>query len=731
MSAGFGNRENIVNSLVPPSAQIAARVRSEREIPSDFTRTILLLLGLAAVIAGSADRSLATELDPSIEEILIKGQDTGAADLFVVTPDRATPNAPDTAAMMQLVPGGGVVNNGPLSGQVQYRGMFGYRVGVRIDGMYISPGGPNWMDAPLHYAPRMLLESLTVARGIASVSAGAEIIGGSAHAKLKRSQFTEDEAFAISADAHISGRTVDSSIAGGGILSLANDRHRFQLVGTAEVGDDLRAAAGRIVPTEFERYTYGGGYGLRLAEDQEIGVSYRHNDTGPTGNPALPMDIKKINTEIANFEYSGNWLGAELVASAYYMDVDHVMNNFGLRTPPASPTRFRSTHATSNGIGYEAKASLPFYNGTLAFGTDGFLVEHDVDISNPNNSAFFVRNFNDVDRDRYSLFSEWKRDLGERWKLELGVRYSLVHMDAGSVDALPARMLPPPQRLRDAFNAADHEEFDHLVDAVVKVSVEPWNGWRFELSGGRKTRAPSYLERYAWLPLQASSGLADGHNYVGDIGLDPEESYLVDLGVEWRHANFYIAPRAFYHWVDDYIQGVPSTNPDVIAVSTPNGDPTPLVFSNVEAEFWGVDVPYAVRLPLNVQLDGTLSWVRAKRRDINDNLYRITPLRGRTTLSYLGDGWKVAVEGVYAARQNHVSATNGESPSGGWGVMNLFATWEAYEGIELEIGGDNVLDNDYAPHLAGTSRINSSGVSMGERLPGPGWSFYGRLTARF
>jgi len=91
----------------------------------------------------------------------------------------------------------------------------------------------------------------------------------------------------------------------------------------------------------------------------------------------------------------------------------------------------------------------------------------------------------------------------------------------------------------------------------------------------------------------------------------------------------------------------------------------------------------------------------------------------------------VAVEGVYAARQSHISATNGESPTGGWGVMNLFGTWEAYEGVELEIGVDNVLDNDYAHHLAGTSRINSSGVSMGERLPSAGWGFYGRLTGRF
>jgi iron complex outermembrane receptor protein len=579
----------------------------------------------------------------------------------------------------------------------------------------------------------MLVESLTVERGIASVSAGAETIGGSARASLKSSQFTDDAKFAISGDVQISGRTVDSSVAGGGILSAANDRHRFHVVGTAEVGDDMRASAGRIRPTEFERYTYGGGYGLRLGNEQDLGFSYRHNDTDKTGTPALPMDIHYVNTEIAKIDFEGSWRGVNLTANVYYMDVDHVMDNFSLREPPEMPAGFRSSDATSDGFGYEAEASFPLWDGALTFGTDGHLANHEMGISNPNNPDFFVRNFNDVDRDRYSLFSEWKGDLSEQWSFELGVRYSLVRMDAGTVDALPAQNMPAAGRLRDAFNAADREEFDHLVDAVVKLAVEPWAGWRFELSGGRKTRSPSYIERYAWLPLEVTAGLADGNNYVGDIGLDPEESYLVDFGVEWRGDRFYIAPRAFYHWVDDYIQGVPVllSNEDVRLVSELNGDSTPLVFSNVEAELWGIDVPYALRLPLNLQIDGTVSWVRGKRREINDDLYRITPLRGRTTLSYLGNGWTVAVEGVYAARQSHVSMTNGESPSGGWGVMNLFATVEPYDGFELEIGVDNVFDADYAPHLAGTSRIDSSGVSMGERLPGPGWSFYGRLTARF
>ena len=112
ISAEFGDRENIVNSLVQSSVQIAAQRRLGRELWANFARAILALGVLTAATVGYAEENLAGEPDESIEEILIKGQDPGAPELFVVTPNRATPNAPDSAEMMQLIPGGGVVNNG-------------------------------------------------------------------------------------------------------------------------------------------------------------------------------------------------------------------------------------------------------------------------------------------------------------------------------------------------------------------------------------------------------------------------------------------------------------------------------------------------------------------------------------------------------------------------------------------------------------------------------------------
>jgi iron complex outermembrane receptor protein len=81
----------------------------------------------------------------------------------------------------------------------------------------------------------------------------------------------------------------------------------------------------------------------------------------------------------------------------------------------------------------------------------------------------------------------------------------------------------------------------------------------FNLDIGSKTRAPSYQELYLWLPLQATGGLADGRNYIGNLDLSPERSNEIVLGLDWSGDRFSISPQAYYRDVSDYIQGVPAT----------------------------------------------------------------------------------------------------------------------------------------------------------------------------
>jgi iron complex outermembrane receptor protein len=82
--------------------------------------------------------------------------------------------------MLKKMPGANINKNGELTGIAQYRGMFGDRISV---------AGPNTMDAPLSYAPVALLESLTINRGITTVSSAQETIGGYIQAKTYSGDF--------------------------------------------------------------------------------------------------------------------------------------------------------------------------------------------------------------------------------------------------------------------------------------------------------------------------------------------------------------------------------------------------------------------------------------------------------------------------------------------------------------------------------------------------------------
>ena len=64
-----------------------------------------------------------------------------------------------------------------------------------------------------------------------------------------------------------------------------------------------------------------------------------------------------------------------------------------------------------------------------------------------------------------------------------------------------------------------------------------------------------------------------------------------------------------------------------------NGDPTPLQFENVEAEIQGFDTDWGYELNQDWLLSGTATYVRGKRRDVNDNLFHIAPPRASAALT--------------------------------------------------------------------------------------------------
>jgi iron complex outermembrane receptor protein len=405
------------------------------------------------------------------------------------------------------------------------------------------------------------------------------------------------------------------------------------------------------------------------------------------------------------------------------------MTNYHLRMPPMNPAMYRRNTTDVTNLGF----SLALTAGLWRLGIDGHDERHNSWIDNPENPMFFVDNFNDAERRLVGLFVERNLVFTDSLSLELGVRYNRITSNAGEIDATPAMMgMPPAVALRDGFNNADREVVDDNLDLVAKLRYAVNPSFSLQLGAARKTRAPAYQERYLWLPLQATAGLADGRTYTGRVNLKSEIAREVEAGFDFENGRFHIAPRIFYRDVQDYIQGTTSSNPAAVMfvrmMNALNGtsNPDPLEFNNIDAEFYGIDLDWGVQLSERWSLEGVVNYVRGQTD--SDDLYRIPPLNGLIALTYTRARWGASVETLFADGQSKVASFNGEPTSSGSAVFNLRGFWHATRKVRLSAGVDNLADRVYSDHLAGINRVNGNpAIAPGERLPAYGRNFFARL----
>lgn len=671
---------------------------------------------LAAADEGGEDRQ---------EQIVVVGERVYPV---VDTVAPSTEEAVDTAELLKQLPGANLNANGPLSGLAQYRGLSGDRVAVSLDGLSMVTGGPNAMDAPLSYASPLLLEHMSLERGIPSVSSALESLGGHISVDYDRGEHGEGPDWRLAGQAQA--RYVTNGDLGSGAMRLvgANDRHKLALLAQRDRADDLDFPGGDLTPTRLERDRYDLSY-VHRADETRVGVYAGRLETSDSGTPALPMDIRWIDTDLqgADIELELGETALEIALSR--SDVSHAMDNFSLRTPPANPMGYRFAHAIADGLSWRIGTRTESESGQWRIGLDGKTAEHTATITNPNAAAFRIENFDRAERDLVGAYVQWNGSRGP-YDIEAGLRVNHIEVGAKPVAASIPAMNPMMQMmaanaalLADAFNDADLDRSHTNVDAVVKIGRLVGDGHSVYVELGRKTRAPSYQELYLWLPLESTGGLADGRSYIGNPALDSEVSLEVNAGTSWRRDDAWFAPQIFYKEVSGYIQGEPTSNAVANAVAGMMTGAPALEFTNTDAEIYGFDLAGGYYLSEQLVLEGVLSYTRGRRKDIDDDLYRLAPLNGRLSLTFEAEDWSARIEGVAYAAQEKVAAFNDEKPTSGYGLVNASARWRLRQDVLLTAGVRNLFDRRYRDHLVGYNRVAAADIPVGERLFGTGRSF--------
>jgi len=267
-----------------------------------MTSTLMLSAAALALQAGAPvpdENQAAPARSVFIDVITVNGRSVDTQSDTVIALN-APPSEPDAAALLARLPGAALIDNGALSGQVQYRGLFGPRVAVAINGQRFASGGPNLMDPPLHYAPAPLLDRIELTRGPAPVSMGPSL-SARANAVLKSIPYADGaEGLQASADVTAITRSVDESLAVGGVAGIATQRQRVEVLASHETGGELDTPLGTLDSAQHQRIVLGVGYAARLSDAIEVELELRRQETGPTGNPPFPMDIRYFDKHDAH-----------------------------------------------------------------------------------------------------------------------------------------------------------------------------------------------------------------------------------------------------------------------------------------------------------------------------------------------------------------------------------------------------------------------------------------------
>lgn len=657
--------------------------------------------------------SLSAVADAVIEQITVVGEASQATAIVSTTAD--APTAPDLSDTLERLPGVFINGNGPVTSILQYRGMFGDRVNISIDGASVAGAGPNAMDSPVSYIQSASAPTLSIYRGIAPVSAGYETIGGAVTVKSQGPQFAESEAIDFTGGFTFGGVHNGDRQYLQGNASVATDTLFFGISAQDQTGDDAEDGLGRIIPqTGFERNSFQIDAGATFGA-HTISAQLTRIDTGPSGTAALAMDIDYIDSDLYRVNYQYEQEDMAFLITLYGNDSAHGMDNYRQR-PNMMPAMYRETTALGEQNGVKASFSDSFSMGTWEVGAEFVKAEHDARIENPNNAMFLIHNFNGTEREVSSIYNEWQMDLEPHMGLDLGWRYSKVDSSSGAVTNSMAMMNPNVASLVQGMNNADKSVSHDLYDVVASFHYQSDEALTWLVSVAQKERAPSYQALFSWFPLGVSAGLADGKNYVGDLNLEKETAYQIDFGVNYVDDGLMISPRIFWQDINNFIQGTLATDPAVIMVANMMGAADPLKFTNTDATLYGLDILATYQYNDNLSIESTLSYVRGTRDDIDDELYRVAPLTAYLRAIWQQEDWLFQLESQLVAKQDKVSALQNELATSGYGVFNARMAYYVDDRFSITLDINNLFDKQYTEHLASVNRVMGQEVAQGERL---------------
>ena len=652
-------------------------VSSARTCPS---RVLPLALALAALWPMQAFAQENEQFEP----VVVTAPVSDAP--LTVTTDPKAPRQPlpahDGADLLKAIPGFSLIRKGGTDGDPVFRGMAGSRLGILLDGQEVLGGCGGRMDPPTAYIYPDSYDRVTILKGPQTVRFGGGNSAGVVMFERDAPRFTEQ---GVRADGSL---TFGSFGRNDQYLNVLGGNPDFYARATATRSDsnDYEDGDGNRIHSFYTRWSTHAALGWTPDTHTVFEFSAGRSD-GEAAYADRAMDGTKFLRENYGLKFERRNLSpllTKLEANAYYNYVDHVMDNYSLRTHTGMKMLNNPDRTTYGGR--VAATLTPSERLEVMIGADFKDDEHT--LRNTPDYRSLPRTA-DLTMERYGVFGEATYWLDDSRRMIGGLRiddYEATHERSKTTTS---------ETLPSGFLRYEHDYAGGNATWYVGL--------------GHAQRFPDYWE----------FSRATNPHVLGDARsfstLEPEKTTQLDIGSNWSNGSWSAAISGYYGQVDDYIllKWVNASSANV---------------RNIDATVYGLEGDLTWRFAPNWRATGTLAWAQGSNDTDHTALAQQPPLEARFGVEYDNRRFSYGALLRLVAKQDRYDIGSGNivangkdlGPSSGFATLSLNAGWRPAKHTLLTVGVDNVFDRTYSEHLGkggwdfGAAMPNATDVRLHE-----------------
>ncbi|MCP5310888.1 TonB-dependent copper receptor [Cognatazoarcus halotolerans] len=655
-----------------------------------------LALALSTLHAGTTLASEDTALDavvvtaPAMESPLTVSTDPKA-------PRQPMP-AHDGADLLKNIPGFSVIRKGGTDGDPVFRGMAASRLGILLDGEMILGGCGMRMDPPTAYVFPEAYDRVIVQKGPQTVLYGPGNSAGVVRFERTPPRFDS------------TGSRFDGSLLVGSndrndqVVTAATGTPQFYADAAATRSDanNYEDGSGREIHSAYTRWSTNLALGWTPDANTRIELSLAKSD-GEAAYADRSMDGVKFDRENVGLKFEKRmispWL-AKLEAQLYRNYVDHVMDNYSLRTATGMKMVSNPDRETTGGRIAATLNVAP--SSVLDLGIDFQKNEHSLRSAS---SMMSDPDYESLDRkpdmrfETLGIFAELAHELDDTDRVIGGLR-----LDRSTAEDQ-----------RTGKTSSGTKETDDLAAAFLRWERALGGGKTLYAGIGHSERAADYWERTK--NPAATSPMMTGA--ASTFSLAPEKTTQLDLGAIHRAGPLQASVSLFYAKHRDYI----------LIEQLPLVSSFASTARNIDATTYGLESDMSYRLAPRWTGTATLAWVHGKNDTDGTPLAQIPPLEGRLGLEYDTGVWSAGALWRLVGGQHRVDVGAGNivgqdiGPTAGFGVFSINAGYRVRKDVLVSAGIDNLFDKTYAEHISRSGAM-INGYEQTTRVNEPGRTFW-------